>query len=115
MQMRVKLFDGVEHELVLYNGIPLLNFEIELTIDEDCDGEDEDFVFDSFVSGSLRVYNERSGRLIRTIPVTQSDSSIVINTTNTTFEDNGLYYFDLTYIQSGGYEAVLMYGKLRVI
>lgn len=112
--MRVKLFDGVERDIVLYNGQALLNFSIDFTIDEDCDGEDEDFVFPSFVSGYLRVYNERNGRLIKNIPATQSGSSLVINSNDTTFEDLGNYFYEIGYVQTGGYEIMLMNGKLKV-
>jgi hypothetical protein len=115
--VRVKLFDGVEKELALYNGQALINFAIDF-FEEQCDtdlDEDEiDYTFNGFVSGFFRVYNERSGKRIKNISVTTSGSSLVINTTDTTFEDNGEYYYEIGYVQTGGYELVLMYGKLSV-
>lgn len=115
--IRVKLFDGVEKDLALYNGQALINFDISFftqDCDTDLDVDETEYTFPSFVSGYFKVYNERSGKRIKNITVTQSGSSIVINTNDMTFEDNGIYYYEIGYVQTGGYDLVLMYGDLSV-
>lgn len=115
--IRVKLFDGVEKDLALYNGQALINFGIEFfteECDDDLDEDEVDYTFTSFVSGYFRVYNERLGKRIKNIAITQSGSSIVINSNDMTFEDNGVYYYQIGYVATGGYDTVLMYGNLSV-
>ena len=116
--LRVRLFDGVSKELVLYNGQSLINFPIDF-FTEECDNDlDEDeieYTFPGFVSGYFRVYNERLGKRIKNITgVTVSGSQLVINSNDLTFEDNGQYYYEIGY-NSNGYEITLMFGFLNVI
>ncbi len=113
--LRVKLFDGVQKELVMYNGQAVLDYAIEFyTLD--CNDE-EVFPFPSYAGSYLRVFNERLGREIKDISLSQSGGSLIINASalDMTFDDNGKYYFEIGYIQSGGYEITLMYGDFRVI
>lgn len=115
--IRIRLFDGVSKELVLYNGQALINFGIEF-FTEDCDtdlSDDEtDYSFPGFVSGFFRVYNERLGKRIKNITgVTVNGGSLLINSNDLTFEDNGVYYYEIGY--NNGYEMVLMYGQLTVV
>jgi len=116
--IRVKLFDGVEKELSIYNGQALINYPIEFfteECDDDLDEDEEDFTFPGYVSAYFRVYNERLGRRLKNITnISQSGAILFINTQDTTFEDNGNYYYELGYVQSGGYDIVLMYGTLNV-
>jgi hypothetical protein len=103
---------------VFYNAKPVLNFIIEFFV-EDCDGDFDDeetnYTFSNFVSGYFRVYNERGGRLIKNLPMTNISSTLVLNSNDTTFEDNGNYYYEIGYLMTGGYELALMYGRLKVV
>jgi hypothetical protein len=115
--IRVKLFDGAEKDLVAYNGQALLNFAVEFFTEEcdsDLDEDEEDFTFPSYVSSYFRVYNERLGKRIKNISASRSGASLVLNTNDMTFEDPGNYYYEIGYVQTGGYEIVLMYGTLNV-
>jgi len=114
--LRVKLFDGVQKELVMYNGQAVLDYAIEFYTLEDCEYE-QVFPFPSYSSSYLRIFNERLGTEIKDISLSQSGGSLIINASvsDMTFEDNGRYYFEIGYVQSGGYEIVLMYGNFQVI
>lgn len=115
--IRVRLFDGVENEIELYNGQALVNFPMEFFTDEcdsDLEYEEEAYSFPGFVSAFFRVYNERQGRIIKNITgITQSGASLVINSNDLTFDDLGQYYYEIGY--NNGYEMVLMYGILNVL
>jgi hypothetical protein len=112
---RVKLFDGVEEPMEVYNRIAIIDKAIEF-FTEECD-EETDFTFPSYLSSYFRVFNERLGREIKDITLTQSGASLIINASalDMTFDDVGLYFYEIGYVQSGGYEVPLRYGKLRVI
>jgi len=79
--------------------------------------DEEDFTFPSYSSSYFRVFNERIGTTMLNIPLSRSGASLIINASalDMTFEVNGNYYFEIGYVQTGGYEIVLMYGILRVI
>lgn len=117
--LRIKLFDGVEGNLVIYNRQAIINLDIQF-YSEECDDdllyEEEDFTFPGYVSSYLRIYNERIGRLIKDIVLAQSGGSLILNASvlDMTFEDNGNYYFEIGYVQSGGYEQVLKYGIVTI-
>lgn len=114
--LRVKLFDGVQKQLTVYNGQAIIDYAIEFFTLEDCDDE-ETFTFPSYLSSYMRVFNERLGRELKDISLSQSGGSLIINASasDMTFEDNGNYYFEIGYVQTGGYEIVLMYGVMTVI
>lgn len=113
--LRVKLFDGVEKPLEVYNQQAIIDKAIEYYTEE-CDVE-TNFTFPSYVSSFLRVYNERLGFEIKDIALGQSGFSLIINASvlDMTFEDNGVYYYEIGYTQTGGYDIVLQYGKFTVI
>lgn len=113
--LRVKLFKGVDEPLEVYNGVAIIDEAIEF-FTEECDIQ-TDFDFQGYVSSYFRVYNERLGIQIKDIALSQSGSSLIINASvlDMTFEDNGMYYYEIGYVQSGGYEVLLRYGQLRVI
>lgn len=112
---RVKLFDGVEEPMEVYNQIAIIDKAIEF-FTEECDVE-TDFTFPSYVSSYFRVFNERLGREIKDIALTQSGSSLIINASalDMTFDNTGKYFYEIGYVQTGGYEVPLRYGNLRVI
>lgn len=116
--LRIKLFDGVEKELKMYNGMSVLDYAIEF-FTEECDDdlivEEEDFTFPNYVSSYLRIYNERSGRLLKSIALSQSGSTLIINSNDLTLDDLGKYYYEIGYVQTGGYETTLMYGPYTAI
>ena len=116
MLQRVRLFDGVEKKIEVYNGQAILDYAIEFFTQDDCNDE-TDFGFPSYNSSYLRVFNERLGREIKEINLTQSGGSLVINASadDMTFDDNGKYFYEIGYVQSGGYEIVLMFGPMIVV
>lgn len=119
--LRIKLFDGVEKQLKMYNGQAVLDYDIEFFIeecDEDLEYEEEDFTFPAYASAYLRIYNERSGRLLKNITtISQSGGSLILNASaeDMTLEDKGKYYYELGYVQTGGYDIVLAYGPYKAI
>lgn len=118
--LRIKLFDGVEKPLKMYNGQAVLDYDIDFyteECDDDLDKEEVDFTFPSYASSYFRIYNERSGRLLKTISLSQSGSSLIINASadDMTLDDKGKYYYEIGYVQTGGYEIVLMYGPYTAI
>lgn len=113
--LRSKLFDGVEEPLEVYNGQAIIDKAIEF-FTEECDVE-TDFTFPSYSSSYFRVFNERLGIEIKDIALSHSGSSLIINASpdDMTFDDNGNYYYEIGYVQTGGYEIVLRFGKLSVV
>lgn len=118
--LRHKLFDGIEKTLTLYNQKAILDLEISFyteECDDDLEEDEEDFTFPGYVSSYMRVYNERLGHELKDLALSQSGSSLIVNASvaDATFRDNGNYYYEIGYVQSGGYEIALMYGILKVI
>jgi len=113
--LRVKLFDGVDEPMIVYNSQAIIDEAIEF-FTEEC-GTETDYVFNGYISSYFRVFNERLGIEIKDISLSNSGSSLIINASvlDMTFADNGFYYYEIGYIQTGGYEVVLRYGKLNVI
>lgn len=114
--LKNKLFEAKSYPLIIYNGKPVIDKAFRFyTVD--CDGIQEDFDFPNYVSSYLRIYNERSGRLLLTISLTQSGSYLIANASSAdmTFEDNGNYWYEVGYVMSGGYEQALRYGVLQVL
>jgi fibronectin type 3 domain-containing protein len=116
MLQRVRLFDGVEKKIEVYNGQAILDYAIEYFTRDDCDDESE-FTFPSYLSSYFRIYNERLGREIKEIVLSNSGGSLIVNASalDMTFDDNGTYYYEIGYVQAGGYEIALQFGPLRVI
>lgn len=116
--LRLKLFDGVESDLVVYNAQAIVDLEIQF-FTEDCDDdllyEEEDFTFPGYASSYFRVYNERSGKLLKNIALSRSEASLIVNASvlDMTFEEEGKYYYEIGYVNVV-YEQVLKYGKLTV-
>jgi len=113
--IRSQLFKGVEQELVVFNRQAILNEAIEFFTVDDCDDDETLYAFPGYVSSYFRIYNERGGTLIRTIVLSQSGGSLVINASvlDMTFDTNGLYEYEIGY--SNGYDIVLRYGPLQVV
>lgn len=116
MLQRVRLFDGVEKKIEVYNGQAILDYAIEFFTKDECNDE-SDFGFPAYTSSYLRVFNERLGRQIKDISLSQYGGSLIINASvdDMTFDDNGTYYYEIGYVQAGGYEIVLSYGHIVVI
>jgi len=106
------LFNGQEYKLEIYNGKPILNVGIAFYY-YNC-GTETAFDFTGYISSSLVIYNERLGRVIKTIPLTRSSNILFINSTDTVFDENGRYFYEVNYLASGGYERNLRYGDLIV-
>lgn len=109
------LFPGIEWPLVYYNGKAVYNQHFEFL-----DQDESDFSFTDFSSARLDVYDKRSGRLLKSFDsthLTRSGNDIYFNASGADmeFEDIGKYYYEMYYIQSGGYDIVLLYGDFKVI
>jgi len=113
--IRSQLFNGTEQELVVYNQKAILNEVIEFYTVDDCDDDETVFTFVGYVSSYFRIYNERTGTLIKDIALAVSGGSLVINASvlDMTFDTNGLYWYEIGY--SNGYDIVLRYGPLQVV
>lgn len=108
-----KLFEGTEYPLELYNDQAIIDIGFQFVYD-DC-GTETDFTFPDYVSSFFRAYNERLGRRVKNIGLTRSGNVLVVNSTDTGFDDNGKYFYEVGYVMSGGYEIVLRYGQLTVL
>lgn len=118
--LRHKLFDGVEKPLTLYNAKAIIDLEINFyteECDDDLEEDEEVFAFPSYVSSYFRAFNERLGYELKDWSLSKSGSSLIINASvlDATFPNNGNYYYEIGYVQTGGYEVPLMYGILKVI
>lgn len=114
--VNTRLFEGKEYDLVIYNRQAIVNKAFRFFTVVDCTGEEIDFDFPDFNGAYFRIYNERIGRLIRELTLTQNGPYLVVNASVSegTFEDNGYYYYEIGY-NRGGYELALRYGTLKVI
>lgn len=108
-----KLFQATEYPLEIYNDQPIIDMGFQFFY-LDCDTE-TDFDFPDYSSSYMKIYNERLGRTIKTIPLTRNGNILIVNSTDTDFDDNGKYFYEVIYLMSGGYEQVLRYGPLEVI
>lgn len=113
MQMLdTKLFQGNEYKLELLNNQAIIEIGFAFFLD-DC-GTETEFTFPDYVSSYMKVYNERLGRTIKTIPLTRSGHVLLIYSNDTDFDDNGNYWYEVIYLMSGGYEQIIRYGTLEV-
>lgn len=114
MSDNYRLFEAKEYLLEVFNRQPIIDFGFEFVY-EDCDGNDVDYELTGYVSGYVKVYNERLGRVIKTWPTTLVGTNVLaLYEQDTTFATNGTYWYEVYYIMSGGYEIRLRYGKLIV-
>lgn len=111
--LNTRLFQAQEYELQLYNGQPIIDIGFAFYYLE-CETETE-FDFPDYSSSYLKIYNERLGRTIKTIPLTRNGHILAIYSTDTEFDDNGNYWYEVIYVMAGGYEQVLRYGLLEVL
>lgn len=114
--LNTRIFEAKEYDLVLYNGQAAIEEQFNFVYSEDCGETEIDFEFPDFTSAYFRVYNERSGRLLKDLVLTQSGSVLTLNGSvlDMTFEDLGYYYYEIGYVRSV-YEQALRYGTLKVI
>lgn len=114
MQMLItRLFQGQEYKMEMLNGQPIIDIGVQFFYD-DC-GTETDFDFPDYSSSYFKIYNERSGRLLKTIPLTKSGNILMINSADTDLDDLGNYWYEVVYIMAGGYEQILRFGNLEVI
>lgn len=113
--LRNRIFDAEERPLEIFNQVAIIDLSMSF-FTEECDAE-TDFTFPNFSSAYFRVFNERLGRRIKDLVLTQSGNELVMNASvlDMTFEDNGRYYYEIGYTSSGGYEFPLRYGVATVI
>lgn len=113
-----QLFQAQKGKLRIYNGKPIIDVGLAYYyFDDSCVNPDEETEFDfpGYISSYLKIYNERLGRLIKTIPLDRNSNVLIINSNDTAFDDNGDYAYEVGYIQTGGYEFVLDYGIFEVV
>lgn len=108
-----KLFQATEYPLEIYNDQAIIDMGFQFFY-LDCDTE-TDFDFPGYASSYMKFYNERLGRTIKTIPLTRIGNILLVNSTDTSFNENGNYFYEVIYVMAGGYEIVLRYGLLNVI
>jgi len=107
------IFQSNNKNIELYNGDPILGVACVFYYD-DC-GTQTDFDFPDFISANLVVYNERLGTVLKTIPLTRDGSSLIVNSTDTDFDENGNYFYEINYLASGGYNRNLAFGMFTVL
>lgn len=114
--INTRLFEAKEYPLIIYNGQAVIDMAFRFFEVDECTGEETDFDFPGYVSSYFRVYNERNGRLLLSLSLTRSGARLIFNgsISDMTFEDNGNYYYEIGYVNSG-YEQALRYGTLKVI
>lgn len=110
------LFPGVEWPLVYYNGKAVYSQQFEFFFE---DGE-TDYPFTDFSTARIDVYTKREGRLLKSFDstyLTRSGNDIYFNASASSmeFDDLGKYYYEMYYVQAGGYDVVLLYGDFKVI
>lgn len=97
----------------IYNGIAILNLGIYFQ-----NSDETDFSFPGYVSAYLNIYQSRNETLLKsfTTQISRSSSVLILNcsVSDMTFSSNGKYYYEMGYIQSGGYSIPLRYGDLIV-
>lgn len=107
------LFIAVEAGFEAYNKQSLLNFVITVN-----NSDDTPFPFPGYVSSYLNVYQSRDGSQLKgySNQITRNSNNLVFNcsVSDMTFADNGKYYYELGFIQSGGYPVLLRYGVLII-
>lgn len=108
-----RLFQALEYKMELFNSQPIIDIGFQFYY-LDCDTETE-FDFPDYSSSYLKIYNERLGRTIKTIPLTRNGNILIVYSTDTNFDPSGNYWYEVIYVMSGGYEIVLRYGLLQVI
>jgi len=113
-----KGFIAEENDLEFYNGRALLNLEMEFVYCDD-DGNELPFGFSGYTSSYFRVYNDdRREELVKSFvsQLTLNGNVIYFNCSvnDMTFEDQGPYYFEMGYNQSG-YEVPVRFGRLRMV
>jgi hypothetical protein len=108
------MFIAEESGLECYNGSPVLNLAIYF---EDQDGNA--YPFAGYSSAYMNIYQSRGQTQLKgfTSQLTRNSNVIVLNmsASDMTFNDNGDYYYEIGYVQSGGYSIPLRYGKFSVI
>lgn len=116
--IRIKLFDGEEKHLEVFNQQAIQNLQLEFFVDTDCDAEqdtdEDDYSFPGYLSSYLRVFNERLGTEIKDIALSRSGGSLIVNASvaDMTFDPGGNYWYEIGY--NNGYDIVLSYGILKV-
>lgn len=117
--LNTRLFEAKDYPLKIYNGKAIINMAFRFYTVVSCEEiayEEIDFDFPDYTSSYLRIFNERDGRLIVEIALTQSGTYLIVNASvsDMTFEDTGNYYYEIGYVR-GVYEQALRYGTLTVI
>lgn len=108
-------FIAMEESLVFYNRKAVLNNAFVFFYDDDAETI---FDFAGYASAYLKVYDERSGQLLKnfTAQITRNSNALVMNASvaDMTFDDEGTYYYEMGYVGSG-YEIPLKYGEFVIV
>lgn len=103
--------------LKFYNGQAVIDLVFAFYYDDE-DESEFDFPQDSG-NYFLRVLDERQGRELKEYnsQLTKTSNKLIMNcsVSDMTFEDLGIYYYEMGYIRSGGYEEILRYGEYITI
>jgi hypothetical protein len=106
-----KTFIGEEYDLIFYTGKPLVEYEIEC----------ENATFSGQVGYTLKIWEDgEDGRqllsLVQGNGLRLSGTSIFISASSGQMDiEPGRYYYELSYLVSGGYEILVKYGLAKFI
>ncbi len=117
--INTKLFYGDNLPIIIYNGQAIIDEVFHFFTVETCFPEgyvETDYDFPDYVSSYLKIFNLRSGKLLKEIGLTRDGSNLILNASvlEMTFEDEGVYYYEIGYVRAV-YEQVLRYGEANVI
>lgn len=108
------MFIGQEAPFEAYNGIAILNLSIVFQ-----NSDETDFTFPGYVSAYFNIYQSRGESQLKSFAsqIIRSSNVFILNlsVSDMTFADNGTYYYELGYIQSGGYAVPLRFGVFKAI
>lgn len=100
-------------DLDAYNGVSILNLGIYFM-----NSDGTPFGFAGYISAYMNVFQARGESQLKsfTSQITRNANCFVLNlsVSDMTFPDNGKYYYEMGYIQSGGYQIPLRYGNLFI-
>ena len=112
---RVNMYMGEEEDLVIYNGAAILNLTFTFWFEDNTA-----FTFTGYSSAYFNVYSNRGvgSYLIKsfTSQISRTSNILIMNcsVSDMTFDSNGKFYYEMGYVQSGGYAVPLRFGQLIV-